>query len=221
MIKSFILLVFLSLILLTDAKAQKDTIITTNNDTILCQILDKFDNIIVFRGTNDKNVNTISLSSIKYVSIDIEEKKKKEKKFNDFSVVNLGVGYGVNYGGLIGLQTILGYKNSGLLLGLGQLAGLTGYSIGGQISRHWFYANICYGTVAWHKYPGRSAMTDETSAVMMGAMMTPFQNKSLYLNIGIGHTLSAPINRFYTENFFVGALGISYRFGLGVDKLFK
>src|ERR1700712_3663995 len=64
------------------------------------------------------------------------------------SIVNVGIGGGINYG-IFGVKTVTGYKNSGLLLGLGYCpGGLLGYEIGGQISIKWFYINMGYGVFA-------------------------------------------------------------------------
>ena len=63
------------------------------------------------------------------------------------SFVNFGIGLGQSSGGF-GVKTVMGYRNSGLLLGLGYWgAGITGYKIGGQISIHHMYAEAGYGVV--------------------------------------------------------------------------
>src|SRR5688572_15992028 len=61
------------------------------------------------------------------------------------SFINVGIGIGGNYG-LVGTKTVVGFKNSGLMVGLGRSHdGYLVYQIGGQISYKWAYATLSYG----------------------------------------------------------------------------
>ncbi len=69
------------------------------------------------------------------------------------SIINFGIGGGSNYG-IFGTKTVIGYKNSGLFVGLGIFGGLFAYEIGAQISSGWLYANYGYGVYGIQYYEG-------------------------------------------------------------------
>ncbi len=61
------------------------------------------------------------------------------------SMINIGIGLGSNYGG-IGCKTVIGYKDSGLLVGLGTVFGYgLGFEVAGQYSYKWWFINMGYG----------------------------------------------------------------------------
>ncbi|WPR71493.1 hypothetical protein SLW70_16390 [Flavobacterium sp. NG2] len=101
---------------------------------------------------------------------------------------NFGIGLGGNYGGL-GTKTIIGYKNSGLLVGLGTFSGGLGYEVGGQISYKWLYVNLGYGIIG----VSENQLTNNRTELIKGKMLTTgaminFGNSNKYfLDLGIGY----------------------------------
>lgn len=142
------------------------------------------------------------------------------------SVVNLGTGFGTTYGGL-GAKAIIGYRNSGLLVGLGSIFGQgLGYSIGGQISAKWWYASISYGTyLAASRTQFGNGPAEVSIPVgahfMTGAMINLGKPKRCFLDLGIGLSLGGTIKQ-YTFSFYstrvseVPIVGIAINIGFGV-----
>jgi hypothetical protein len=104
------------------------------------------------------------------------------------TILNFGVGIGPNYGG-VGTKTVLGYKNSGLLIGLGTFA-FSGfaYEIGAQVSYRWMFANIGYGVYS----KAENLLLDKYQMIkggifMTGAMINLGKPKKFFLEAGLGY----------------------------------
>lgn len=141
---------------------------------------------------------------------------KAESKLPD-SKVNLGFGGGMNYG-IFGLKSVIGYKNSGLLLGLGFVpGGLLGYEIGAQYSDRWFFVNAGYGISGTIEYDMEKPETVKSGSVILGAMISLGEAKRTFLEIGIGHTFLTEKHYYMgmrlTDNAFIGIIGLGFRLG--------
>ncbi len=133
------------------------------------------------------------------------------------SYLNVGLGVGMNYG-IIGTKTVIGYKNSGLLVGLGYLpGGFTGYEVGAQLGINWFFANFGYGTIGTYQVNNEDPQVTEAFNLMVGAMIGLGQSKRTFIDLGVGHTFGAPAIESplgeIEQNAFTIALGVGYRFG--------
>lgn len=135
------------------------------------------------------------------------------------SIVNVGVGLGGNYGG-IGTKTIVGYKNSGLLIGLGTGGDGLWYEIGGQISYKWMYVNLGYGVIG----TASNELTNNTTELIkgkmftLGAMINLAESKKYFLDLGIGYdwdgtyTANGYTNEKDKFNTLDAAIGFGVRF---------
>jgi hypothetical protein len=109
--------------------------------------------------------------------------------------INVGLGIGANYG-VMGTKTVIGFKNSGLMVGLGyrDFFGDPVYSIGAQISYKWAYTTLSYGGSFRQQSQGEELIPNETN-LMFGAMISLGKSKRSFIDLGIGQFLSA-----YTKN---------------------
>ena len=131
------------------------------------------------------------------------------------SHVNFGVGLGKNYGG-IGVKTVIGYRNSGLLLGLGSLpGGVLGYEIGGQLSSNAFYANFGYGVLGTYQVNDGPINPIKSMSFLVGGMVSLGKEKATFIDLGLGHTIGAPtiqIGPFEeSQEAFIFVVGIGFR----------
>jgi len=133
------------------------------------------------------------------------------------SIVSTGFGFGTSYG-IFGSRTIVGYKNSGFLLGLGYVpGGVLGYAVGGQISANWFYANISYCVYGFEQPVNRPANTLTAGNIMAGGMINLNSNKTTFLDLALGHTFAAEestlgLNGESNNGFNIG-IGLMFRIG--------
>ncbi|MBA0883685.1 hypothetical protein [Flavobacterium undicola] len=139
---------------------------------------------------------------------------------NDYpnNILNIGVGIGGNYGG-IGTKTIIGYRNSGLLVGLGSFGGGLWYEIGGQISYKWMYLNLGYGIIG----VSENLLTNDNTELIkgkmatIGAMINLGKSKKYFLDLGIGYdwdgtyTSNSYTNEKDTFNTIDAAIGFGIR----------
>ena len=131
------------------------------------------------------------------------------------SYVNVGVGLGPNYG-TIGTKSVIGYRNSGLLLGLGMMPGGTlGFEVGAQLSIKWFYLNVGYGRFGTYQVNDGPERAIESTILMAGGMINVGPAKRTFIDIGIGRTFGAPqiyVGPFKEDlNTFTGVIGIGRR----------
>lgn len=121
-------------------------------------------------------------------------------------LLNISFGLGHNYAG-VGLKTIVGYKNSGLLLSAGFRGFKLAYAIGGQFSIGPWYING--GIIPF--VTGRENIYN--SNMMTGANINLGQTKKLFLDIGAGYAWGGVIEGLNEEaHGFIWAVGIGYRF---------
>jgi len=110
------------------------------------------------------------------------------------SFINVGIGVGGNYG-FVGTKTVVGFKNSGLMVGLGRSTeGYPVYQIGGQISYKWAYATLSYGGLVCRDDQDDAPIVSDAN-LMFGAMISLGKSKRAFIDLGIGQYLST-----YTEN---------------------
>ena len=132
------------------------------------------------------------------------------------STINIGVGAGANYG-ILGTKAVLGYKNSGLLVGLGFIPGtdgLIGYEIGAQVSSGAGYINVGYGVIGSEQITGGRWKTIKAGNFMLGGMISLGRSKRLFIDLGIGHTFGAQSTRILGET--ISNNGPVFAAGLGL-----
>lgn len=131
------------------------------------------------------------------------------------SYVNIGIGGGPNYGG-IGLKTVIGYKSSGLLLGVGMLGGMIGYEIGGQVSADGFFLNLGYGAYGVHtnETTGNKELLKGGNGIV-GGMINLGKQKMIFLDLGIGYSWGATYRTAWGQQMklstVIGVIGIGLR----------
>lgn len=141
---------------------------------------------------------------------------------NDYpnNIFTTGIGVGGNYGG-VGTKTIIGHKNSGLLVGLGTAGTGLWYEIGGQISYKWMYLNVGYGVIG----TSTNLLSNNPSELIKGKMATTGvminlgESKKYFIDLGIGYDWDGT----YTSNGYTntndkfhtidGAIGFGIRLG--------
>ena len=141
---------------------------------------------------------------------------RKESKL-PVSMVNIGIGCGMNYG-ILGTKTVFGYKNSGLMIGLGIIpGGLFGYEVGGQFSYEFLYCNIGYGVFGTEQYLNEPATVLTAGGFHLGTMIGIGKAKQLFIDLNVGHTFGAPKRYIWGINIEMDVwnanIGIGYRFG--------
>ncbi|MBI9035567.1 MAG: hypothetical protein JEZ03_13970 [Bacteroidales bacterium] len=138
---------------------------------------------------------------------DVVEKKKTKIKAPN-TVVHLSVGGGPQYG-LLGVKSVIGYNNFGLVLGLGGVAD-GAYQIGGQLGFGPIYVAVTYGSVGVlndYAYNAKS--------VTFGTCINLNKNKRLFLDLGLGLYFDNEANHYAVDDY-----GLNLNAGLGY-KLFK
>jgi hypothetical protein len=136
------------------------------------------------------------------------------------SHLNLGIGIGPNYGQM-GIKTIIGYKNSGLLIGVGGYPGhrtynidtgkdiidwIIAYEVGGQISYKWWYANLGYGVYDYFQ----GYWNDEVDKVMKGGifitgvMVSIGKEKRFFIDAGLGVDWGATYRDYTLRGVYIG-----------------
>jgi hypothetical protein len=157
----------------------------------------------------------LSLFLIFFAIVDIYGQQELPK-----SAMNVGLGLGPNYG-IVGVKTVIGHKNSGVMFGLGYppLAFTPSYQIGAQLSYEFLFFNIGYGhyAVLLDSYFREPILLSGTT-VVMGAMLSLNKKKSVFVDLGVGNTWANFNNlnfpRWYPfppSNQFTFILGIGYR----------
>jgi len=130
------------------------------------------------------------------------------------SRVNVGVGAGMTYGGL-GSKVVLGYRNSGLMIGLGYMpGGGLGYEFGGQLAIQAFYFNVGYGTSGTYQVNNQPVETFRCGNLMMGYMVSLDKMKNVFIDLGIGHTIGPTTVQI--GPFEVQRGGLTFALGVGV-----
>ncbi len=130
------------------------------------------------------------------------------------SHVNLGVGAGMPYGAL-GTKVVVGYRNSGLMIGLGYMpGGLLGYEIGGQLAIKSFYFNLGYGLSGTYQVNNGPVEPVKCGNFMLGYMVDLNKTKTVFIDLGVGHTIGAPTVEIgpFEEN----QGGVTFALGVGM-----
>jgi len=120
---------------------------------------------------------------------------------------------GVSHGGL-GLKSVIGWKNSGLFIGVGSFVGMgeIALAIGGQISHGPLYVNLGYGTFAMSKLNDKIYSKTKGMFAIMGGMVPLEKRKIIFLDFGLGLSIGAKEKSAYYE---VSRNGAVYSIGLG------
>jgi hypothetical protein len=120
------------------------------------------------------------------------------------SYANFSAGLGPNFG-ILGVKSVVGYKNSGLLLGFGHTFsdGIWGYEIGGQFAYdHWFL-NAGYGIYSTYDNYSNNVLVGHGALkgliVSTGAMINVGKPKLAFIEIGGGLTFpgNQPEEKYY------------------------
>jgi hypothetical protein len=136
------------------------------------------------------------------------------------STVDLSLGIGTNYG-ILGAKSVIGYRGTGLMLGVGRIEGLTTTCIGFQVTYLSWFANVSYATTGTYyiNYFGREeeGLIKET-AFLTGARISLNAPKTLFLEVGVGISLGGEVPQPIGPADEVGGniqfgLGIGYRIG--------
>jgi hypothetical protein len=92
-----------------------------------------------------------------------------------------------------GTKTVLGYRNSGLLIGLGTMGnGIVGYEIGAQVAVKSFYFNVGYGISGTYQVNLEPVESVKAGNIMVGYMISLGKAKTAFIDLALGHTLGAP-----------------------------
>lgn len=136
------------------------------------------------------------------------------------SVIDLSFGAGPQHG-IIGGKAVLGYKGTGLVLGLGTFEGITGYYVGLQASARFIYVTLGRGVVG----TSTDGNTNATSPIignclMVGTKLNLSRNKRFYLELGVGFQESSINGRFGSINTSgtIYSLGFGYRISFWKPK---
>lgn len=127
------------------------------------------------------------------------------------NILDFGIGAGPNYG-VFGTKTVIGYKGNGFLFGAGTTEGLFAYQIGVQGSYQWFFANLCYGTVAGVSINNSPLELVNGTIVNLGGRINLLRNKKMFLELGFGYAFGAYVRTPFGEDFLGGPRGL---IGLG------
>lgn len=210
-----LLLIFLFSNLLN---AQSDTIITKDGRKIACNIRDDEQTMVVYFLAAPDSLKTYTIAKRDIKKVKYLKDKDLVVKKNTF--LNISIGSGPAHG-YLGLQTILGYNNTGLILGIGtteyatQLAGTIGF----QIAVKWFYVNAGYGTVGIQKINNDPVINLRGRYINFGTMINLNKKKTFYLELGYGLIFYDPMrfNPYYMSSYiyetFNATLAVGYRIG--------
>jgi hypothetical protein len=183
-----------------------------NGEIYSCKIINEDRNKVEFRTIiNGKEKETfvykIYVTSIKY-------SKAEPTNIIEHSSLNLGIGYGPSYG-ILGTRAILGYNDSGLILGLGYTPnGLFSKAIGFQITFKWFFFNMGVGTIAEVQNNTEEMEIIEGLFYNFGARINLTKTKRYNLEIGLGNISKPNIKETYGSKYYYyrGSIGLNYKF---------
>lgn len=131
--------------------------------------------------------------------------------------ISMGLGIGSNYG-MLGVKTIVGKNNSGLLLGLGSSTqGDLSGQVGFQFSRKdGLFINAGIGTYGIVVENEKSSSING-GIVMVGAMIDLTPSRRLFLDLGGGYAFGGSYENLFGQEIKVTALifhaGLAYRIG--------
>lgn len=130
--------------------------------------------------------------------------------------VSLAFGAGANYG-LIGMKSIIGRNNTGLLVGIGRVEGQIFGQLGFQLaSKNGAYVNIGYGPYKFVVFDNKE-QTIYGGTLMGGIMLDLIRNRRLFLDLGLGllygSSYKTAVGETARDNGFTFQIGIGYRIG--------
>lgn len=136
------------------------------------------------------------------------------------SILDISAGIGPNHG-VLGIKSVLGYKGTGLILGVGSFDGFTTTSVGFQVAVKWWFANLTYGPTGSYSVSfGGQVEKGLTQSIifMTGGRINLIKSKRLYLELAAGLSGSDDIPAPFGGVEEVGGglalgLGLGYRFG--------
>ncbi len=213
-----LLLVFLFSNLLN---AQSDTIITKDGRKIACNIRDEEQTMVVFFLTapDSAKIHTMAKRDIKK----IKYLKVKESEVKKIPFLNISAGCGPAHG-YLGLQTILGYNNTGLILGVGttEYATPLAGTIGFQLAVKWFYVNAGYGTIGIEQTNNEPIVSIKGRYLNFGTMINLNKKKTFYLELAYGlvHYDPPRINPYYIYTYRYETFGATLALGYRIGKLY-
>jgi hypothetical protein len=196
----------------------QDTIVQTNGTILKCRI-QKADSVKVFfisKEEDDNSVSFINRNEIRVIKYQyIPDPRVPLSK----SYLNIGFGYGPNYG-ILGLKSVIGIQNCGFLFGFGYTPFKTaGTELGLQLAIKWFYVNYGVAVVGVYKYDSEPYKSYGTNYLTIGCMLNLGKNKRMFIDLGIGfRTSNYELNydnshKTVEDHTYSGAIGIGYRFG--------
>ena len=108
----------------------------------------------------------------------------QQKDSNFVSVVDVGVGFGLNYG-LLGAQAILGYNGNGVLVAGGYFGGEPTFELGLQLNYEYLFLNVGYGSYAVSSSPNSSNTSSLIGIIVAGGLKYKIpKNKNIFLQLG-------------------------------------
>ncbi len=127
--------------------------------------------------------------------------------------ISVGLGLGPNYG-LLGIKTIIGKNNSGLLISVGSPDGLPTGQIGLQIAKtNGFFVNAGYGAYGViFENDNRNVLLG--AIIMVGAMHDLIRTRRLFLDTGLGIAFGGSYFSFF-ENKNIPVSSFTFHVGLG------
>ena len=135
------------------------------------------------------------------------------------SYVDFGIGVGPNYG-IVGGRAIIGWKGTGLLVGVGSFDGFLTNTIGFQFSYNAVFISVAsgaYGSYAVVAFGQRDKGLLEGTICMTGARFNLTENKRTFLELGIGYaggdSTPSPIGPAEKEEGIAFTLGLNVRLG--------
>ena len=130
------------------------------------------------------------------------------------TIVSTSIGVGSNYGG-IGSKTIIGYKNSGLLVGVGHYTIGIAYEIGIQYSYRWLYINAGYAPFGVAGKEDGNHKNIYGKNITSGVMISLGKRKRTFIDLGYGYCWDGKLTGNNGEEIivdgFMAVLGIGYR----------
>jgi hypothetical protein len=149
------------------------------------------------------------------ISIIITVSQGTAQIIQDPSLINVSLGYGPNYGG-VGVKTVIGYGNSGLLIGVGYTGIGLAYAIGGQYGIGPWYINGGYAPYGG----GYDRITSNARSlyganIMSGVNLRFGKSRKLFFDLGIGYSWGGTIPELdFRPKTYMWGFGFGYRFSL-------
>lgn len=139
--------------------------------------------------------------------------QEKEGTIRDYpkSIIELGAGVGANHG-MYGFKVVLGYKGTGLIIGLGADQSQFASQVGFQVSYHNYFLSLSQGVYGHFKKLSETVLA-RGHILMGGVKINLNKAKLFYLELGAGYGYgdSYKVNRRHQD-----FDRILYNIGIGV-----